>query len=106
MISRDTIDDIARQITEEYCPERIILFGSYASGEATSDSDLDLLVISDREKNLPRRKRGLSLLYNLRKHHFSKDILFYTQSEIDRWKNAPAAFITGAIKHGVVLYDR
>ena len=106
MISMDTIKQIAKLIAIEYKPQRIILFGSYASGEPDSDSDLDLLVISDREKDVPRRKRGLDVLYKLRKYHFSKDILFYTQSEIDRWKDEKSAFITEAVDEGIVLYGK
>ena len=106
MISQDTINELTKHIIQDYQPERIILFGSYALGNANSDSDLDLLIISDNEKELPRRKRGLALLYKLRKYHFSKDILFYTKDEIDRWKDVNSAFITEAIQEGVVLYGK
>ena len=90
----------------DYQPERVIIFGSYATGNTDIDSDLDLLVISDREKHLPRRKRGLDLLFKLRKYHFSKDILFYTHQEIDIWKDVVSAFITEAIRKGVTLYGK
>mgnify|MGYP001400436916 FL=1 len=104
MITKETIQEITKLIVEDYQPERIILFGSYAEGNANPDSDLDLLIISDKEKHLPRRKRGLSLLYKLRKYHFSKDILVYSRDEIERWKKVKAAFITDTINKGVVLY--
>ncbi len=106
MISKETIDEIALFIAEDYQPEQIILFGSYALGNANAESDLDLLIISDKEKDIPRRKRGLSLLYKLRKYHFSKDILIYTKDEVDKWKDVRSAFITGVINDGVVLYGR
>lgn len=106
MISQATINEITKHIIEDYQPEQIILFGSYALGNANSDSDLDLLVVSDKEMDLPRRKRGLALLYKLRKYHFSKDILFYTTAEIDRWKDVKSAFITEAIQEGLVLYGK
>ena len=52
-----TIQRIVRRIVMQFDPERIILFGSYARGEAGPDSDLDLLVVmpvygSKREKEL------------------------------------------------------
>ncbi|MCD4817155.1 MAG: nucleotidyltransferase domain-containing protein [Candidatus Cloacimonetes bacterium] len=106
MISKKIIKEIADLIAKDYNPKKIILFGSYAMGNATSESDLDLLIVSDIEKNLPRRKRGLSLLFKLRKYHFSKDILIYTKEEIEKWKNVYSAFITEINKNGVLLYGK
>jgi len=42
---RSEIDKIIRQIVAAYQPEKIILFGSYAYGKPSADSDLDLLII-------------------------------------------------------------
>lgn len=106
MITKETISEITQLIVADYHPDKVILFGSHATGNAQPDSDLDLLIISDREQSLPRRKRGLALLYKLRKYHFSKDLLFYTHAEIEKWKGVPAAFITEALKDGVILYAK
>lgn len=45
MISQQQIDDITMRIASSYHPDRIILFGSYAYGNPSEDSDLDLLVV-------------------------------------------------------------
>lgn len=45
MISQKQIDDITARIASSYHPEKIILFGSYAYGQPSEDSDLDLLVV-------------------------------------------------------------
>ncbi|HBA88631.1 MAG TPA: hypothetical protein DCZ75_11815 [Geobacter sp.] len=45
MITQQQIDEITASIAENYKPEKIILFGSYAYGNPSEDSDLDLLVI-------------------------------------------------------------
>jgi len=45
MISQQQIDDITAKIATNCKPEKIILFGSYAYGNPSEDSDLDLLVI-------------------------------------------------------------
>ena len=45
MIEMDRIESFSNRIAQEFRPERIILFGSYAYGEPTEDSDVDLLVI-------------------------------------------------------------
>lgn len=44
-ISQRTIAAFARQVARQFNPEKIILFGSYASGKPTEDSDVDILVI-------------------------------------------------------------
>ncbi len=104
MIDQNTIKQVVDLIVDEYKPERIILIGSYCKGNPTLDSDLDLIVVSDREAHLARRRRGLSILNRLKGFHFSKDILVYTNDEINQWKDVKSAFITSAISDGVVLY--
>ena len=45
LTTRESIVDTARQIAEIFKPEQVILFGSYAYGRPTADSDVDLLVV-------------------------------------------------------------
>jgi hypothetical protein len=45
MVDDQTIQDLCRRIVQDFQPERIILFGSYAYGNPTPDSDVDLLVV-------------------------------------------------------------
>jgi Predicted nucleotidyltransferases len=45
MVEMKKIEDLTSQIVRDFNPERIILFGSYASGRASDDSDVDLLVV-------------------------------------------------------------
>lgn len=106
MIKKNIIEDIKEKIIKSYSPDEIILFGSYAYGMPSEDSDLDLLIISDKEKELPRRKRGLKLLSELKKYHFSKDILIYTSDEIEEWKNVKQAFITEVLDKGIKIYEK
>ncbi|NUO82560.1 nucleotidyltransferase domain-containing protein [candidate division KSB1 bacterium] len=49
------IGEMVEQIVASFSPERIILFGSYAYGKITTDSDVDLLVIM--ETDLPQAER-------------------------------------------------
>jgi len=44
MITQAQIDEIKKRIVENFKPKKIILFGSYANGRLTEDSDLDLLI--------------------------------------------------------------
>jgi predicted nucleotidyltransferase len=104
MISRRTIDEISSRIVERFHPDKIILFGSYARGEATEMSDIDLLVIS--ETSLPRPKRSAPIYSLLRDYPVSKDILVYTPEEAEQYRDLPAATIRRALLEGIVLYER
>jgi predicted nucleotidyltransferase len=44
-ISQRTISSFARQVARQFNPQKIILFGSYAYGKPTEDSDVDILVV-------------------------------------------------------------
>ena len=93
-------------IVREYQPDKIILFGSWARGDASDHSDIDLLVISDREKRLPRYKRGLDVRLLLSQFSSPKDILFYTHEDVERWRGVPQTFINTVLREGQVLYER
>ncbi len=93
-------------IVHEYQPDKIILFGSWARGDAEEQSDIDLLVISDREKRLPRYKRGLDVRLLLSQFQSPKDILFYTHEDVNRWRGVPQTFINTVLSEGRILYER
>ena len=100
------INQIAECIVREYQPDKIILFGSWARGDADERSDIDLLVISDREKHLPRYKRGLDVRILLSQFQSPKDILFYTHADVERWRGVPQTLINTVLSEGQVLYEQ
>jgi uncharacterized protein len=104
MIDNDILDKMIETIKNNYQTDKIILFGSYARNEQKEESDVDILVISDSEKNLPRYKRGLKLRVLLSNYQIPKDILFYTKEEVEEWKNTPNSFIYNVLEEGKVLY--
>ncbi|MGC2692443.1 MAG: nucleotidyltransferase domain-containing protein, partial [Desulfobaccales bacterium] len=62
MVEDQTIQELCDRIVREFQPERIILFGSYAYGNPTPDSDVDLLVVLPFEgKNLLKSLEILNL---------------------------------------------
>ncbi len=97
---------ITNCIIREYQPDKIILFGSWARGNADEQSDIDLLVISDREKDLPRYQRGLDVRLALSQFQTPKDILFYTHEDVERWRDVPHTFINTVLNEGRALYER
>jgi predicted nucleotidyltransferase len=89
-------------------PQQLILFGSQARGTANQDSDVDLLVIAskDRWKTSSRLNEISRLRRALPRIGFPVDILLFTPSEVEHWRNAQNHVVYEALHHGVVLYER
>jgi predicted nucleotidyltransferase len=102
MVTKEQVDEIVKRIVENYRPEKIILFGSYAYGTPSEESDLDLLIIKD--SNLPRYKRGREVRKYLRGLKLAIDLVVYTKEEIQKWSDVRTAFITTVMEKGNVLY--
>ena len=84
-------------------PEKIILFGSYAYGRPTPDSDVDLLIVWDTDKS--RRERVVTISLLLYPRLFPVDIIVKTPRELA--EEAPRNFFLQEIlNRGVVLYER
>ena len=101
---QEKIDKMVRRIVKKFKPEKIILFGSYARGTPTRDSDVDLLIImpvlgSKREKRI---EIGVAL-HDIR---IPKDIIVATPDEVERRKNLVGTIIRPALEEGKVLYAR
>ncbi|MCB1178259.1 MAG: nucleotidyltransferase domain-containing protein [Leptospiraceae bacterium] len=106
MLTEDKILDITEKIVESTKPEKVVLFGSYANGKATEKSDLDILVIV-KNSDLPGIKRVRKIYKTLWGiTTVPKDILVYTEDEVNDWKKVDMAFITYILKRGKVLYER
>jgi predicted nucleotidyltransferase len=93
---------ITDTIVEHFHPRRIILFGSRARGEARADSDVDLLVEMESEKDFYQRGYELELLFSPR--NWSMDLLAYTPEEIEQQKDW--SFFRQIWREGKVLYER
>ena len=107
-VSEDLLAQMARVIVQEVGPERIILFGSHARGDARADSDIDLLVIEREGFGRQRsRRREAALLWRALAHFpVPKDIVVYSQDEVDAWRNLPGHLMAEALREGKVLYER
>ncbi len=107
-VSAELLQQMAQVIVREVEPERIVLFGSHARGEALPDSDVDLLVI-EREPfgKLRSRRRQAALLWRaLARFPVPKDIVLYSQDEAASWKDSPGHLVARALREGRVLYER
>jgi len=104
MIEIAKINEIVNRIAIRFNPDKIILFGSYASGNPNNDSDLDLLIIKDT--NLPRHKRSFDIQKSLIGSMIPMDILVYTTKEFEQEQNEKSSFLFSAIKTSKILYER
>ena len=95
---------LTARIVEAERPEKIILFGSYASGTATESSDIDLLVIS--RSTLSRRKREVRLTRQLFGAGVPYDLLVLTPAEMEERLHRNGPFIREILSTGQVVYQR
>lgn len=98
------LKEIVRRIREAIDPDKIILFGSRARGDARPDSDYDILIIAPSDE--PRWRRAASLYSSLAGLGAPKDVVWWTQSEADDWRRVKSHFVTTAMREGRVVYAR
>ncbi|MBI3128017.1 MAG: nucleotidyltransferase domain-containing protein [Candidatus Tectomicrobia bacterium] len=102
------IAQAADAIVRQADPERIYLFGSRARGEATAESDVDLLVV-EREPFGPRRSRlqEINSLYRaISPYRIAADILVFSSEEFARWRNSINHVVGRCEREGKLLYAR
>ena len=96
-LTEHVIEKMVRIIVDTANPEQIILFGSYARGEARPDSDIDLLIVESDpfDAKRSRRKEMAKLWRVLASFPFGKDILVYSRDEIEYWRHSLNNVIAG-----------
>ena len=105
MIARQTVEYVVKTIAKRYNPERIILFGSCASGDAANAHDLDLFIIKDTAT--PRYKRARELHeYFADDYPCAMDLIVYTPAEVEYWRDCKFSFVHRVLKTGKVVYGR
>ena len=96
------LDEAVKRLQVEFDPEKIILFGSWACGEATRRSDIDLFVVCHCDlRPIDRIGRALDLLIDAPR---AVDAIVYTPEELSRCRHRP--FISQLLSEGKVLYER
>lgn len=96
------IDKVTEIIVDAVHPLKVILFGSFARGEETEDSDLDFLVIT--ESDLPRPLRAREIRRRLRGLKFPVDVVVYTPQEVREWEKVPSSFVHTVLHEGRAVY--
>jgi predicted nucleotidyltransferase len=104
MIDEGTIASVTRTIIEQFHPRRIILFGSYARGDADDGSDLDLFIEMETTKRPPERAIEIDSVFGL--HRWPMDILVYTPEEVRRLRSIHGTLLSEIEREGKVLYEQ
>lgn len=104
VVTRAQIREVAREIFEKFHPEKVILFGSYAYGMPTVDSDVDLLVVM--ESNERPALRATRIARELLDVPFPMDILVRTPAEVMKRLQMEDYFMREVVQQGQVLYER
>jgi predicted nucleotidyltransferase len=103
------LEEIVGAIRSVADPAAIILFGSQARGEATEDSDIDLLVVRrDEFQEGESRHQELGQLYDAvsARCRVPKDILLFTEAEVIDWRGTLNHPIARALREGRILYGQ
>ncbi len=103
MISQQTIDEAVQRLIAASHPAKIILFGSYARGEAGENSDLDFLVILPTLAN--KHQEMVRLRRVLRPLQIPVDVLVASTTEVDEWGHLPSTTLYWALTEGKVLHE-
>jgi predicted nucleotidyltransferase len=100
------LDKIVNTLVGTGIVTKVILFGSYARGEETSDSDIDLCVLTplDEERCFDIMVELRVKLFEIREKKFSLDLLAYNQDFFLACAEKPG-FQRNILKNGVVLYE-
>jgi len=103
-IERKEIRQMVRRIVSQFHPEKIILFGSHARGDAGPDSDVDLLIVMPYFGS--RREKQVEIRLALKNIRFPKDIVVTAPEEFLWRKEVPGTIERPAAREGKVLYAR
>ncbi len=97
------IRQIAERLKKEYKAQKVILYGSYAKGEATEDSDVDLFIIAPtNERFFQRMATVLGLIRDLKKGIPIEPIVL-TAEEVEKRIKVGDQFIQEIIEEGIYL---
>ena len=102
MVKRNQIRAFSNAIVREFRPRKIVLFGSYAYGKPTEDSDVDVLVI------MPFNRRNGRKSLEIRRRipaDFPLDLIVRTPEFIARRLKWGDCFVQEILSKGDVLYE-
>ncbi|MDX8404561.1 MAG: nucleotidyltransferase domain-containing protein [Mariprofundus sp.] len=103
MISQEKINSAAKLLISSGNAVKVILFGSYARGDAGEQSDIDFLVV---EKEVPSKVKAMVRLRRvLRPLQLPIDVMVVSERDVEEWGGLPGTALYWALKEGKMLQD-
>ena len=102
-MSPKMITGYVQKLARAFRPERVVLFGSHARGTATSDSDVDLLVIMSHSGN--SADQALAIRRQIPRS-FPLDLMVKTPAEVRQRLHRKDSFLKAVMQEGEVVYER
>ena len=102
MTSESEIQALADKIAHEFHPQKIILFGSHARGDARPDSDVDLLVIMDSDQHPART--AAEVTYRVHPRRYPLDLIVRSPETVRARLQMNDWFMRDVMREGRVLY--
>ena len=100
------IQDISRVLERDYAPERIVLFGSYASGKQRAESDIDLLIIKRTTQSFYRRLATVRKIVSPARAGMPFDPIVVTPQELTARLKIGDQFLGNILRSGKTLYAK
>jgi len=104
VVDQALIDDVVRRIVERFHPNRIVLFGSQARGDAGPDSDIDLFI--EMESDLRPIDRDVEVLSLFGLRPWGLDVFVYTPAEVAKQRGRVGNLLSDVDSEGRVVYER
>jgi len=101
-LPQQVIQQMINPIITQFQPQKIILFGSYAYGTPTVDSDIDLLILMDTDQKPIRMAAQIAAAIP---HLLPLDIMVWKPSDFVQSVARQAVFATEVMTKGVILYE-
>ncbi len=95
---RVLVDEIVRK----FHPQRVILFGSYAGGKPTGNSDVDLLIVMKTRRRSPEQAVAIRQAVDF---PFPVDLLVRTPEQVQERLRLGDNFMWEIVNRGKVLYE-
>lgn len=101
-VAQEQIREIAERIGREFRPRGIILFGSYATGEQTADSDIDLLVIFPQA--VDKAAEAVKIRRVIGRINTGVDVVVSSTQEVAEWEGVKGTIYYYARTEGRLVY--
>ena len=103
-LTKSYIRQMVKRIVTQFQPDKIILFGSHARGQAGLDSDVDLLIVMPVSGS--KREKAIEIAVALHDIPVAKDVIVVTPDDFE-WRSQTVGTIERpAVRQGKLLYGR